>query len=103
MTPIALPSIYTELDPDTGAHLYPVGPLREAMSAVGATFGDADVEIHGDPDKGTGEFVAPGRRVVNLPGRTWASIPGECTADSDTEWLVDGKVLVCTGCGLDCT
>ena len=102
MALIELPEIYAEIYADTGAHLYPVGPLREAMAAAGARFGDVDIEIHGDPDKGESEFVAPGRRIVNLPGRTWAHAPGDCP-ETGTEWVCNDQLLVCTGCGLDCT
>jgi hypothetical protein len=53
---------------------------------------------------GARTFVAPGRRVIDLPGWTWrAARPEECENGTwDGKWI-EGKVLLCTGCGLDCT
>lgn len=67
---------------------------------------DADVAYHGR-EPFSREGVAPGRRVVVVPGREWpASSPEECEDYSRTgEWISDGSrdVMVCRGCGLDCT
>ncbi|GHH25591.1 hypothetical protein [Streptomyces rubradiris] len=66
----------------------------------GVTMRTEPVLFHG-PDR---DFVYPGRRAVDVIGRTWpAARPEECT---NTEWRgewIAGQVLVCTGCGLDCT
>lgn len=57
-----------------------------------------------EPTHHNGDFVFPGRRVAVLPGRTWPSIPEHCAAErGDTEWILDGKVLLCLGCGMDAT
>ncbi|TWJ20835.1 hypothetical protein JD76_00935 [Micromonospora endolithica] len=54
---------------------------------------------HGSDTRG---WVYPGRTVVE--GDWPAAIPEHCTAtDSDTQTLAGGLVIVCTGCGLDCT
>ncbi|MDG9674879.1 hypothetical protein [Micromonospora sp. DH14] len=48
------------------------------------------------------EWVYPGRPVIE--GNWLAAIPEHCTAaDGLTAWIADRTVLVCTGCGLDCT
>ncbi|MFI0796595.1 hypothetical protein ACH4OY_28505 [Micromonospora rubida] len=48
-------------------------------------------------------WVYPGRPVIE--GNWPAAIPEHCTATDDelAEWIADGTLLVCTGCGLDCT
>jgi len=69
----------------------------------GVTWRDAAVGYH-TPGGG---FVYDGRRVVEIPGRTWpAARPEECSVEpwiEQGEWLFDGTLLVCPGCGLDCT
>ena len=48
-------------------------------------------------------YVYPGRQILDVPGRTWpAGRPEDCTSTDPGEWVCD-DVLVCTGCGLDCT
>jgi hypothetical protein len=83
--------------------LYPRGPAMTApyeapdLTGTAITWGDAPA-THG------GEYVYPGRRVAVIPGRVWPSTPEVCEAGMlDTEWLAGGTLLVCTGCGLDCT
>lgn len=49
-----------------------------------------------------GHVFHPGRMVLHIPGRVWLDTPDECYAGG-TEWVLGGAVLVCTGCGLDCT
>lgn len=50
------------------------------------------------------DYIAPGRTVVTVPGRTWPYQPELCPmGDKDTEWLDGGSILVCVGCGLDGT
>ncbi|MFA5709358.1 hypothetical protein [Mycolicibacterium sp.] len=51
-----------------------------------------------------GAYVAPGRLVARIPGRQWPHTPEQCTAGAtDSEWVLDGRVLLCTGCGIDGT
>lgn len=48
--------------------------------------------------------VCPGRRIARIPGYDWPHEPEDCTAGMcDTTWILDGKVLLCTGCGIDGT
>lgn len=70
------------------------------LSGTPLSYRDEDVTSHG-PDR---TYVAPGRRVVEVPGRTWpARRPEECADDAVIgEWLYE-RVLVCPGCGLDST
>lgn len=59
-------------------------------------------EFHG-PNQ---DYIYPGRRVVIIPGRLWPDVPEECEVADDpgeVEWLAGGRLLVCLGCGLDCT
>lgn len=57
-----------------------------------------------EPRDHNGDYIAPGRLVAMLPGRTWPNTPEQCTAGHrDTEWVHDGQVLLCTGCGIDAT
>lgn len=68
----------------------------------GATVRDARVRYH--REGGVKQYVAPGRRVIEIPGVTWpAASPERCqNAVWQGKWF-EGKVLLCTGCGLDCT
>lgn len=64
-----------------------------------------DEHVRGHREGGELYFVAPGRRVIDIPGETWsAARPEECEGGTDvkTRWY-ENKVLLCTGCGLDCT
>ena len=49
------------------------------------------------------EWVGGDRRVVNPDERTFPHTVESCCGDHGTEWLFDGKVLICKGCGLDST
>jgi hypothetical protein len=71
------------------------------LAGTGLTYRPGAVEHHGSEET----FVWPGRQVVDVPGRTWpAARPEECTDETNAgEWLGDGAVLVCPGCGLDST
>ncbi len=54
---------------------------------------------------GYGHFPADvaHRKVITVTGRTWAHTPDTCLTDEYRgEWLNE-DILVCTGCGLDCT
>ena len=87
--------------------------LETALRATGARFGTVEYAHHHAPDDlglATAEQlanaggIAPGRRVLHLPGRTWAATPDTCTDFSEHgEWVLGGMLLVCPGCGLDCT
>lgn len=46
--------------------------------------------------------ITEGRHILILPGRTWEHTPEHCTVPG-TEWVAGGLVLMCTGCGVDCT
>jgi hypothetical protein len=70
----------------------------------------ADVSSRGytwstsSPTDHAGAFVWPGRRVLQIRGHVWPYPPSTCPmGDFDTQWLCEGTVLVCSGCGLDCT
>lgn len=51
-----------------------------------------------------GEPTARGRLIACIPGREWPNEPEQCEAGMfDTEWILDGRVLLCLGCGIDAT
>lgn len=57
-------------------------------------------QYHG-PDHG---YIAPGRRVAHLPEFDWPNTPEACTAGlQDTVRVLDGRLLLCRGCGVDGT
>ncbi|SKT53585.1 Uncharacterised protein [Mycobacteroides abscessus subsp. massiliense] len=71
-------------------------PLAEAGGSW-----DARIPEYHQPERG---YIAPGRRVAHLPGFEWPNTPEECTAAYlDTVWVLDGRLLLCRGCGLDAT
>lgn len=56
------------------------------------------------PTSHGGGYVYPGRAVLILAGRTWEYRPEDCPRMEETgEWVLEGRVLVCPACGLDCT
>ena len=68
------------------------------LSEIGGHWGAREPEYHHH------NRIAPGRRIARLPGRQWPFIPEECEAGLfDTEWILDGRVLLCLGCGIDGT
>jgi hypothetical protein len=68
---------------------------------AGLAWNRAPVAYHG-LDELDRVFVYPGRLAV--AGRWPAPRPEECRYEgNDGVWLGDGTVLVCPGCGLDCT
>ncbi|MBB3752677.1 hypothetical protein FHT44_005189 [Mycolicibacterium sp. BK634] len=52
-----------------------------------------------------GQFVYPGRRVGRLSFyHQWPYEPEECQAErGETIWIMDGRILLCRGCGVDGT
>lgn len=95
------PEPETTLRAITPGTCIPYAPRPGLLDAAGTTitYSSNQVERHGMT-----EFVWPGRRTVQLGGRTWpAARPEECTdSGRPTEWITP-EILVCTGCGLDCT
>jgi hypothetical protein len=64
----------------------------------GISYRPTPVAYHGTGDH---EYVWPGRPVV---AGDWPRLrPEDCDSTYDTAWLMDGQILVCTGCGLDCS
>ncbi|EIU24785.1 hypothetical protein MA5S0921_2726 [Mycobacteroides abscessus 5S-0921] len=75
-------------------------PLDLRLAAAGGSWDPRLPEHHG-PDQ---DYIAPGRRVAHLPGFSWPNTPEKCIAGHlDTVWVLDGQLLLCTGCGLDGT
>lgn len=82
---------------------------------VGTSWDRTPVAHHGPDPRLWDAFVAPGRYVLRIPGQMWDFAPGECTAHTarwvgphghtvDTTQEMDARaVLVCCGCGLNCT
>jgi hypothetical protein len=64
----------------------------------GISYRPGPVAYHGIDDH---EFVWPGRVVV--AGDWPRPRPEECSSTYATKWLRSGRILVCTGCGLDCS
>lgn len=80
-------------------------PLDLTLTRSGASWRDAEVRYHG-ADEVDRAGVWPGRRVLDIPGRDWPyPSPEECGRAGDLrgEWVLGYAVLVCPGCGLDCT
>jgi hypothetical protein len=72
------------------------------LSEIGGHWDARIVEWHGRGVERT--FVASGRRIARIPGYDWPAEPEACTAGlTDTMWILDGRVLLCTGCGVDGT
>lgn len=68
------------------------------LSEIGGYWDDRPVKHH------HGAFVYPGRRIARIPGFEYDFEPEECQAGmTDTIWILDGRVLLCQGCGLDGT
>jgi hypothetical protein len=79
-----------------------VEPYKADDLPEGAVVRDEPVAYHLAGDEK--QYVFPGRRVIDVPGWTWpAARPEECQNNEwSGKWFED-KVLLCTGCGLDCT
>lgn len=70
------------------------------------------VKVKDIPDRfvrnmlGMGHPWSDDHDVVYLEGRTYKYTPQNCEMESlqgHTEWVLDGTILICIGCGLDCT
>ena len=83
-------------DPVITARYY--HPLN--LEHLGITYRDTLVAYHGPLRR----VVCPGRLVALVPGRVWpAADPEHCAqANGFGEWVAP-ELLVCPGCGLDCT
>ncbi len=74
------------------------------LSEIGGHWDPREVRVHGSVEVGLPGWVAPGRRIARIPGRQWPNEPEECRDDTGKgEWILDGRVLLCRGCGLDAT
>lgn len=84
----------------SGVDLTGTNLRRRATLALASPHPGPPVAYHGSQTQG---WVYPGRAVIE--GSWPAAIPEHCTAtdDESTEWIAGRTVLVCTGCGLDCT
>lgn len=70
------------------------------LTGTGMAHRDHEVRFHG-PEQ---QFVWPGRTVVDVPDRVWpAARPEDCTDESGQGEWINNELLVCRGCGLDCT
>jgi hypothetical protein len=75
-------------------------PAAPEQLPEGASYRDTPVEFH-TPERWP---VAPGRCVLDIPGRHWlARSPEECGDFSATGEWINEHVMVCRGCGLDAT
>lgn len=71
------------------------GPLND-LSAIGGHWGERQPLHH------HGDGIVTGRKVAHIQGITWDYEPENCEATKN-QWILDGTVLICTGCGLDGT
>ena len=79
-------------------------PLRADMQAIGAGFTPGAHQFHHPLHSGHSRPVVPWRRVISIPGITWLDTPETCLSWwAQAVWLFDGQILICPGCGLDCT
>jgi hypothetical protein len=82
-------------DPPNPADVY----RRPDLTGTGMRYRDQPVTYHGEDF----DRVVPGRRVVDVPGRVWpARRPEDCVSTEIGEWITL-ELLLCEGCGLDCT
>ena len=80
-------------------HLNTLADIKGHLAAAGAGLGPAVLV----PTHGTARTPIPrGRHLIDIPGVAWHQQVLTCTADKRL-WIADGEILVCTGCGLDCT
>ena len=68
------------------------------LSPIGGTWGKRQPEYHRDPMN----RIALGRRIAHIQGIEWPYQPEDCQVDKN-EWILDGQVLICTGCGINGT
>ncbi|OUS97414.1 hypothetical protein [Rhodococcus sp. NCIMB 12038] len=79
--------------------------VAAAMDDIGAQWVPTVAGTHGAPDLmmfPTG--IYPGRQILSIPGITHPFTPNTCRdVDAPGMWVLDGLILVCRGCGIDCT
>lgn len=92
------------LGPVTGHFPDDYAGLLADMQAIGASFRPGTHQFHHPLHSGHSRPVVPWRRVISIPGITWLDEPETCLSWWATpQWLLDGQILICPGCGLDCT
>ncbi|MEU0545675.1 hypothetical protein ABZ319_37955 [Nocardia sp. NPDC005978] len=68
------------------------------LSSIGAIWDPFPPQHH------HGGYIAPGRMVAQFLDFIWPYTPETCESGPfDTTWYLNGKVLLCNGCGLDGT
>lgn len=84
--------------PATETDAMELDSLVPDLTAIG---GQWDERI---PRHHAGSSIGGRRCVAILPDRHWPDRPETCRAGHlDTVWLLNSRVLLCTGCGLDVT
>lgn len=93
-------AVHKKLPPATPTDLTGTGLRHRATLPLAGPHPGPPVRYHGSQARG---WVYPGHMVIE--GDWPAAIPEHCTATDDElmEWVGEGTVLVCTGCGLDWT
>lgn len=72
----------------------------EPPEVPGAQWNDFQARYHGCRFE-VREAIFPGR--LSLVGNWPHYNPEDCCTEHPSEWMYDGRLLICTGCGLDCT
>ena len=81
---------------DVGNKTVEINGIETAVKDIPSAFVRAEF--------GYGHFPGHGREVVDAPEMNWPHTPETCPTDEViTRWIRADTVLVCTGCGLDCT
>lgn len=79
---------------ETGAHFGPAD-----LTGTGLSWNPTSVEYHGP-----GRVSVAGEDRFALAGDWPAARPEDCTDESRRgTWYANGLILICPGCGLDCT
>lgn len=79
--------------------------VAEAMKEIGAQWVPTPAGTHGAADLMLFPAgIYPGRQILSIPGITHPFTPDTCRdVDAPGMWVLDDLVLVCRGCGIDCT
>lgn len=79
--------------------------VSAAMDKVGAHWTPPNTRFHGAPDLMMFPAgIYPGRQILQLPGVTHPFTPDTCRdVDAPGVWVLNGLVLLCSGCGIDCS